>query len=138
MASKLGLLLASLAFLLLCSSHYCSASGRLLHPVKPTSIEFGLDQACLLKPAFPLPENQETRTPPGSTPPALPTPLPPPTMTPPPPASSPPCQDEANLTPALPFPNFPFIPALPSVPLAPQFVDSSGFTSPGIGDGGSP
>ncbi|KAG5255251.1 Terminal organelle assembly protein [Salix suchowensis] len=52
-----------------------------------------------LKPAFPLPENQETQTPPGSTPPALPTPLPPPTMTPPPPASSPPCQDEANLTP---------------------------------------
>jgi len=31
----------------------------------------------------------------------------------------------------------PSVPALPSVPLAPQFVDS-GFTSPGIGDEGSP
>jgi len=152
MASKHGLLLVSLAFLLLCSSHYCSASGRLLNPMKPTSIEFGIDPPYLLKPTFPLPEDQETQTPPGSILPALPMPLQQPIMTPPPPAPFPPSQDEAGLIPAFPFPHlpslpkfppFPFIPgmpsvpALPSVPLAPQFVDS-GFTSPGIGDEGSP
>jgi hypothetical protein len=56
------------------------------------------------------------------------------------------------LTPAFPFPHlpplpkfppFPFIPTmpsipeLPSIPLPPQFVDS-GFSSPGIGNEGSP
>ncbi|KAJ6966842.1 hypothetical protein NC652_004411 [Populus alba x Populus x berolinensis] len=136
MASKHGLLLVSLAFLLLYSCHYCSASGRLLNPMKPTSIEFGIDPPYLLKPAFPLPEDQETQTPPGSILPALPMPLQQPIMTPPPPAPFPPGQDEAGWIPAFPFPHLPSVPALPSFPLAPQFVDS-GFTSPGIGDEGS-
>ncbi|CAK7357406.1 unnamed protein product [Dovyalis caffra] len=144
-------MLVTFAFLLLCSCHYCSASGRLLIPKRPTTTEFGMDSPNLLKPTFPLPEDQETPAPPSSTIPALPTPLEQPIMTPPPPPS-PAGQDEANLIPAFPFPHlptlpkfppFPFIPtlpsvpALPSVPLPPQFVDS-GFSSPGIGDEGSP
>ncbi|KAF9673120.1 hypothetical protein SADUNF_Sadunf11G0115600 [Salix dunnii] len=146
MASKLGLLLIASAFSLLCS--YCSASGRSLNPKMPAATEFGPDLPYLLKPAFPLPEDEETQTPPSSTLPMLPMPLQQPITPPPPPFPA--GQDGDNLTPAFPFPHlpplpkfppFPFIPtmpsipALPTVPFPPQFVDS-GFSSPGIGNEG--
>ncbi|KAJ6980412.1 hypothetical protein NC653_028276 [Populus alba x Populus x berolinensis] len=148
MASKLDLLLIAFAFLFLCSSHYCSASGRSLNPKMAVTTEFGLDPPYLLKPTFPLPEDEETQTPPSSTLPMLPMPLQQPITPPPAPPPFPAGQDGVNLTPAFPFPHlpplpkfppFPFIPTmpsipeLPSIPLPPQFVDS-GFSSSEIGN----
>ncbi|KAJ6376741.1 hypothetical protein OIU76_025821 [Salix suchowensis] len=76
MASKLGLLLISSAFSLLCSYHYCSASGRPLDPkMAAAATEFGPDPPYLLKPTFPLPVDEETQTPPSSTLPMFPMPL---------------------------------------------------------------
>ncbi|KAG5235858.1 RNA-binding protein [Salix suchowensis] len=141
MASKLGLLLISSAFSLLCSYHYCSASGRPLDPkMAAAATEFGPDPPYLLKPTFPLPFH----------PAYVPMPLQQPITPPPPPFPA--GQDGDHLTPAFPFPHlpplpkfppFPFIPtmptipALPTVPFPPQFVDS-GSSSPGIGNEGRP
>ncbi|KAJ6724136.1 hypothetical protein OIU85_022100 [Salix viminalis] len=62
MASKLGLLLISSAFSLLCSYHCCSASGRPLDPkMAAAATEFGPDPPYLLKPTFPLPGDEETQ-----------------------------------------------------------------------------
>ncbi|KAJ6980413.1 hypothetical protein NC653_028276 [Populus alba x Populus x berolinensis] len=133
MASKLDLLLIAFAFLFLCSSHYCSASGRSLNPKMAVTTEFGLDPPYLLKPTFPLPEDEETQTPPSSTLPMLPMPLQQPITPPPAPPPFPAGQDGVNLTPAFPFPQMPSIPELPSIPLPPQFVDS-GFSSSEIGN----
>ncbi|KAJ6770770.1 hypothetical protein OIU79_021418 [Salix purpurea] len=118
MASKLGLLLISSAFSLLCSYHYCSASGRPLDPkMAAAATEFGPDPPYLLKPTFPLPGQDGDHLTPAFPFPHLP-PLP--------------------KFPPFPFiPTMPTIPALPTVPFPPQFVDS-GSSSPGIGNEGRP